>query len=335
MNNFRLEHWNKGWKDRHGRPPLFSLRRIQAIPQQFKRFGLIPFLFLLLFQACSIRQLAVRKLGDAISGAGVTVASDDDPELIRAAIPFTLKLMESLLGEMPEHRQLLLACNSGFAQYAYAFVQQDAEEMESRDLASARQLQVRARKLYLRARDYGLRGLEIKHKGISQKLRQSPAFALAATRKDEVPLLYWTAISWAAAISLSKDQPELVSDLPAVSALIDQAMKLDEGYDFGSIHSFMITYVLSRPDVKGDPYEQARWHYERALDLSKGQMASPMMSYAENILVQKQDRKDFQILMEKVLAIDVDAKPEWRLANLIMQHRARWLLSRMDELFVE
>ncbi len=335
MSDSYLEPWDKGWNERQGGAPLFFLQRAQALLRRFSRFTLIPFLFLLLFQACSIRQLAVRKLGDAISGAGTTVASDNDPELIRAAIPFTLKLMESLLGEMPKHRQLLQACNSGFAQYAYAFVQQDAEEIESRDLAAARQLQARARNLYLRARDYGLRGLELKHKGISQKLRQSPATALATTRKDEVPLLYWTAISWAAAISLSKDQPDLVSDLPAVSALIDRALQLDEDYDSGTIHGFMIAYVLSRPDVKGDPYELARWHYEKALNLSKGQLAAPMMSYAENVLVQKQNRKDFQLLMEKVLAVDVDARPEWRLANLIMQQRARWLLSRMDELFVE
>ena len=35
------------------------------------------------------------------------------------------------------------------------------------------------------------------------------------------------------------------------------------------------------------------------------------------------------------LAIDVDARPEWRLANLIMQRRARWLLSREDDLFLD
>jgi predicted anti-sigma-YlaC factor YlaD len=335
MSNSLPELWSKPWNDGHWEQLLRLRWQPGTHSRQFIRFGLLPLLFLFLLQACSIRQLAVRKLGDAISGAGTTVASDDDPELIRAAIPFSLKLMESLLGEMPEHRQLLLACNSGFAQYAYAFVQQDAEEMESHDLAAARLLQTRARKLYLRARDYGLRGLELKHKGISQKLRQTPASALTTAKKEEVPLLYWTALSWAAAISLAKDQPDLVSDLPAVSALIDQAMKLDERFDSGAIHGFMISYILSRPDVKGDPYERARWHYERAFDLSHGQLASPMMAYAENVLVQKQNRKDFQNLMEKVLAIDVDAKPEWRLTNLIMQHRARWLLSRMDELFVE
>jgi len=40
-------------------------------------------------------------------------------------------------------------------------------------------------------------------------------------------------------------------------------------------------------------------------------------------------------LLKKALAVDADARPEWRLTNLIMQRRARWLLSREDELFVK
>ncbi len=35
------------------------------------------------------------------------------------------------------------------------------------------------------------------------------------------------------------------------------------------------------------------------------------------------------------LIIDVAKKPEWRLANLVMQRRARWLLAHTDEHFLE
>ncbi|MBI1722937.1 MAG: hypothetical protein HYR48_03390, partial [Gemmatimonadetes bacterium] len=35
------------------------------------------------------------------------------------------------------------------------------------------------------------------------------------------------------------------------------------------------------------------------------------------------------------LAIDPDARLEWRLANLIMQRRALWLLSRAEQLFLD
>src|SRR6266542_3898505 len=109
---------------------------------------------------CSIKKMAVNKLGDALAAGGTTFASDDDPELIRAAVPFSLKLMESLLSENPRHQALLSATASGFAQYAYAFVQQDAEELEDKDLAAAEDMKARARRLYVRARNYGLGALE-------------------------------------------------------------------------------------------------------------------------------------------------------------------------------
>src|SRR6266850_1811609 len=66
---------------------------------------------------CSIKRLAVNQLGNALAGGGTAFASDDDPELIKAAVPFSLKLVESLLEQSPRHRGLLLAATSGFVQY--------------------------------------------------------------------------------------------------------------------------------------------------------------------------------------------------------------------------
>jgi predicted anti-sigma-YlaC factor YlaD len=59
-----------------------------------------------------------------------------------------------------------------------------------------------------------------------------------------------------------------------------------------------------------------------------------MVSFAEAVCVQKQDLPQFESLLHRALAINPDAKPDWRLVNLIMQRRAKWLLSRTDELFL-
>ena len=48
-----------------------------------------------------------------------------------------------------------------------------------------------------------------------------------------------------------------------------------------------------------------------------------------------QRRAEFQSLLQKALAVDPDVRPEMRLVNLVAQRRARWLLSRTDELFLE
>ncbi len=284
---------------------------------------------------CSVKRFAANKIADTLASSGTSVASDDDPDLIRDAAPFNLKLMESTLAETPRHRGLLLATCSSFTQYAYAYVQQEAEAAEDRDLATADALRARARRLYFRARGYGLRGLEVRHPDFGQRLRSDPAAAVAGADAKDVPLLYWTAACWGLAIAISKDQPDVVADQPQVEALIDRALALDESFDFGAIHTFLISYEPSRLQGDGDPLARSRKHFDRAMELSGGQMAAPLVALAETVSVKTQNRAEFESLLQQALAIHPDGRPEWRLNNLIMQRRARWLLSRTDALFVE
>jgi predicted anti-sigma-YlaC factor YlaD len=283
---------------------------------------------------CSIKRMAVNQVGNALAGSGTTFAVDDDPELVKAAVPFSLKLMEGLLSESPRHEGLLLAAASGFTQYGYAFVQEDADETEDKDLAAAEELRGRARRLYLRAQKYGLRGLEVRHTGFEKSLRANPKSAVGVTTRKDVPLLYWTALSWAAAISLSKDNPGLIGEMPIVEAMMNRALVLDEAFDNGAIHTYFTTYEMSRPGTTAAAAARSRQHFERAMALNGGQQAGPMVSFAEAVCVQTQDLKEFESLLHQALAINPDLKPEWRLANLVMQRRAKWLLSRTDQLFL-
>ena len=290
---------------------------------------------LVITSGCSVRKYAINQLGNALAGSGTTFASDDDPELIKAAVPFSLKLIESLLTESPEHRGLLLAATSGFTQYSFAFVNQDADEKQDDELAAADVLRARARRLYLRARGYGLRGLEAAHPGFEQSLRKSPKSAVQVTKTEDVPLMFWTAAAWGAAISISKDDPAMVADQLIVEALIDRALELKEDFDRGAILSFLIAYEMARQGGAGDPAARARKRFDRAMELSKGQLASPLVSLAESVSLQKQDKAEFQALLNRALAIDPDAAPTVRLQNLIAQRRARWLLGKLDELFLD
>ena len=283
---------------------------------------------------CSIKRLAINQLGDALSNGGGSFATDDDPDLIRAAAPFSLKLMESLLVESPQHRELLQALASGFTQYAYAFADQPADELEEKDLAAANAGHARAKRLYLRARNYGLRGLAVKHPDFEKLLRASPAAAVRVTTKADVHLLYWTAVSWAAGISLSKDNPDAIADLPLAAALMDRALALDSGFDHGAIHSFLITFELARPGAGPDAVAKARQHFARAVELSGGNQAGPYVSLAESVALQQQNAAEFKALLDQALAVKVDARPEWRLVNTLMQRRAAWLLGRIDDLIL-
>jgi hypothetical protein len=286
---------------------------------------------LALAQGCSVRQMAASSIGDALAGGGDAYAADDDIELVGAASPFGLKTIESLLGTVPEHRGLLLAATRGFTQYGYVWVQTPAEEMEEHDVRAAYAQYARARKLYLRARDYGLRALGVTR----EAMRADPVAALARTEAADLPLLYWTALAWGAAIALSKDDPATIAGLPAVDALVRRAAELDLDWDYGALRTFLIGYELSRPNAAPDAVARARRHFERAVALSGAQQAGPYVSLAESVAVARRDRREFEALLRQALAVDPDRRPEWRLANLVMQRRARWLLARADQLIPE
>jgi predicted anti-sigma-YlaC factor YlaD len=286
-----------------------------------------------LLSGCAIRQALLNRVDDAIAGTGAVYASDPDVELVGAAAPFGLKLIESLLAESPRHRGLLLAASRGFTQYAYAYVETPADELEEHNVAGAYAARERARKLYLRARDYGLRALDVAHPEFMAGLRQNPAATLGRMHPEDAVLLYWTAVSWGAAISLGKDDAAMLGELPQVRQLADRAIELDEAYDGGVMHVLQITLAMSEPRPQVQRLALAKHHFDRAVELSRSQQAAAFVSYAEAVSVNTGDRAQFEQLLDRALVINTAATPAWRLSNEIFQRRARWLRSRGDELF--
>ncbi len=289
------------------------------------------FVVVLSASGCSVKQMAIDRAADALADGGSSFAQDDDPQLVREAVPFSLKTIESLIEASPKNEKLLLAACRGFTQYAYAFIQQDADRLEDKDVKASFAQGQRARKLYRRAREYGLRGLEVRH----AKVRAASPEALAAMTKQDVPLLYWTAAAWAGEIALSKENPDAVADVPQMMALADRAAALDDTYAEGAIPSLMIALEMVRQGGKGEPAMRARARFDRAVALSGKAQASPFVSFAENVAVPLQDKAQFEAMLAQALAIDPDAVPRHRLANLVLQGRARWLLTREDALFTE
>ena len=283
----------------------------------------------------SLKSYAVNALGDALSGGGSVYARDDDPQLVKEALPFALKTAEGLLEVSPEHPGLLLATVSGFTQYAYAFVSSEADFVEEGNLGKATALRQRALKLYRRGLEYGLRGLEVARPGFRAELKTNPPAALARLGKEHVSLLYWTAAAWGSAISLALHDAELSADLSVVAALMERALELDESWELGSLHDFFISYDGGRSAAAGGSVASAEKHLKRALELSEGKRAAPLVTFAETVAVGSQKRDRFKLLLGEALAIDVNQAPDQRLANLVSQRRARWLLGRADQLFIE
>jgi tetratricopeptide (TPR) repeat protein len=284
--------------------------------------------------SCSIKRMAVKSVANSLTSGPDVYGTDEDPDLVRDALPFGLKTMESLLTVVPDHEGLLLSLCKGFTSYSFAFVQSEGDLVVNSDYAKSVALHDRAYKLYLRALGYGLRGLEKHHKGISVALREDPARAVVQLQKRDVPMLYWTAAAWGSAISLGKDKPEMLADLPAIRALIERGLVLDESYEQGAFHEAMIL-LEALPEVMGGSVERARQHFARAVELSHDSRPGPYVTLATTVSVMKQDRREFSTLLEKALTYDPDRNPAHRLETIVLQRKARALLDREDEFFLD
>ncbi len=284
---------------------------------------------------CSFRGLAVESIGDMLSTGGSAFADEDDIELVGEALPFSLKLTDSLLQETPDHRGLLRSAAQGYVLYSYAYVQFPAEQAALEDLERARYLRARARKLYFRAFNYAIRGLELNQPGIGAALMNDPVEALeriGSDGTDEVPFLYWAASALGLAISVSKDDPAMLARIEEVEAMLRRALVIDETYDNGALHEFAL--ILAGASPRMIDHSAIDLHYRRALELSEGKRASLYVAYAMVAPLRAQDRTAFLALMEEAVAVEPDAVTGQRLRNTIAQRQARWLMGRADELFL-
>jgi predicted anti-sigma-YlaC factor YlaD len=282
---------------------------------------------------CSIKRFAINKVGDALSSGGPVYESDDDLELVGDALPFSLKLIESLLAESPRHRGMLETACKGFATYSYIYVEHEADRIVDEDLDRALELRERSRRLYLRASRYGMRGLEVAYPGIGAQLAGDPHMAVAPVRRNDLPLLYWNAVALGLAISASKNDAAMLARLPEVEAMLQRALELDEAWSDGSLHELHLSMAAART---GTPdFEELAVHFERARALADGAHAGLFVTYAEAVAVPKQDVAQFRSLIAQALAVDPDDHEEVRLANLVARRRARWLLGRIDDLFLD
>lgn len=281
---------------------------------------------------CSfIGNQATKMVANTLAEPGTSITSDNDPELVRDAVPFGLKTYESLLESIPRHVPLLRATCSGFTSYAYGFLATDADAVRFTDRAAARAIDDRTLKMYMRAHGYCMRALDVRFKGVTDALLRDPVPALTKAKKDDVELLYWSAASWGLAMSMSPD--DLAIDFPAVRALAERGLALDPGWWNGALHELMIT--LNSQALLGGSEEEARKHFARAVELQKGLSPGPYISLAMGVSVANQNRAEFEQLMNQALAIDPEANRSERLTTMLLQRRARILLDAADQLFLK
>jgi predicted anti-sigma-YlaC factor YlaD len=276
-------------------------------------------------------------VSNALTGDGSSdvFTGDPDPQLVGDAIPFAIKMYESLLSANPKHHGLMLTTGSLFVMYANAFVQGPAEMLPASEWEKREAALARAKQLYLRGHEILNDALEAKFRGFRQAsaVNGSLQVILQKCKKEDAGLLYWTVAGGLAAYSIDIFDFDLSARIPNWSAMIHRAYELDPNYGGASLDEFLLIFYSSLPEMMGGDKEKAQYHFRRALEKTRGNSVSAYISYAQSISVPAQDYDTFRDCLEKALAIDPNADTSTRLVTVIGQKKARWLLDNAYNFF--
>ncbi len=249
------------------------------------------------------------------------VLAQNDAGLVRDGAPAYLIAIDGMIEGDPESQMLLLAGARLYSAYTSAFV--DDEE--------------RARRLSARARDYGRRALCRVNRPLCEAAADPKQFdvfkaELAEANRKHVEALYGYGTAWATWIQANAGDWNAIADIPRVEAMMERVVDLDDEYDQGGAHLALgIAYTL-RPASMGGKPDEARVHFERAIELSEGRNLMAKFLFASQYARLVFDRELHDQLLNDVLAADPEA-PGYTLMNTMAKEQAQVLLDDADDYF--
>ena len=297
----------------------------------------VGLLALLVASGCSLQKLTVDQTADVLWKGRTALESEPDPKFARAALPASLKTIETFLAASPENDKLLRLLAKGYFSYSFAFLEGD---LERKQLAMApeeelEELKQRAVIHYMKSHGYGLGLLEDEEfsKAVDELELKRIKKLLKGMDEDDVPGLFWTAYGWGSAANLAQQDPDLVAGLPIVQAIMERVLELDDGFFYSGPHLFFGVYYSSRPPMYGGKPEVAKKHFEQAMKQHGDKNLLIPFLYGRFYASQVQDRELFDRLMNSVLEADVQEYPRLRLNNEVAKRRAEFWTEHADELF--
>ena len=219
-------------------------------------------------------------------------------------------------------------------QYGYGYLLEQADRIYDEDYSEAQIFQNNAQDVFLNAIQLSAKQLNDRHNQFNNWLNYPTTINTAFT-KDDVPYLYWLAAAYGGMISSTRANPKWVVHLPKIGILLEKSISIDPNWNNGALYSAMISYPVARPDPPTNIRETAQVFLDKAIASSKNLDASPYISFAENISIKEQNKKEFLALTNYVLDMDISQNPNLKLSNIISQERARWLQSKLEDYFYE
>jgi tetratricopeptide (TPR) repeat protein len=281
--------------------------------------------FILLFLCAALPacvKLALRSSPSFIPQLSQAFFEECDPDLSKQSLPSSLKIMEGLLKNDPENRQILTALCTGFTGYALLFVEENDPD--------------RASLLYLRARDYGFTALGKKapFSRKSKLTKKTVRDRLGAIKKDDLEVLFWSTMAWNSWINLNLEKPAALGQLSAAQACLKRILEINPDYYYGTPYILMGSTLSALPGSFGGDEKQAKEFFEKALKTSDGKFLLAQYYFARYYAVRVQDKGLFTELINRILDASPDELKDACLVNSVMKEKSKRLLELSDELFL-
>ncbi|MCX6129370.1 MAG: TRAP transporter TatT component family protein [Proteobacteria bacterium] len=291
-------------------------------------------LLLLCLSNCSIRSMAVQQMAELVNAGVPAFEKDDDLTLIREAIPANIKLLEAMLESDPENQELLTILTQLYASYTFGFIEAD---FETPGLGDKAMLKDRINRFYLRGIRYGERALLASSASCEQGLKVLTQLdpCLRAMGKADIASLFWYGFNLAAHLNRNLNSMAALAQAPKIEKVMERVLALDESYNFGSAHLFLMAFYGGRSPMMGGNFGKAEEHYQALRRLNGENFLLADVFRARYLLVQKQDQKGFEKTLQEVLTKnpELDKVPRLQLYNSLAKTRAKLYLRSVEDLF--
>jgi hypothetical protein len=269
--------------------------------------------------------------------------TETDLSVARAAAPALMKLVEGLLETAPSDRDLLTVVSRGWAEFAFAFVEDDFESLPNdQEHADERaRLSTRATALYDRAFTFAANLLEDDDHDIRRALAADVDTLrphLDKLPKRAVPGLVFGGLAMASAINLNRSDPSRAVDLPKAMAMLERARSLDPTYYYGGAQMVLGLIYCSGPKAAGGDPARGQQLFDESAAQTSGRYLLPKVMAARYCAVRRGDRAAFERILKEALSTPPSPRSDevgrhYNLANEIAKRRAARYLAEQASYF--
>lgn len=263
---------------------------------------LAPVLFAL--SSCSFNRMAISSSSGLLYNVSLEVEAQPNYEIFKNGVSGNLMLMEGLLSESPENKDILLTLTKGYAGYAFAINETDMQNEEwSESKLEAGKSQALLN--YTRALNFGLRYLktqQIELNDLLNRMNEPQGIPHLLDKrltsdKQDLELVLFTAQSFAALINLQKDNFSLVAQLPVAKAMFDWVCMKNPQINYGMCDIFYGAYEAGRPKMLGGNPEKGKDLFLRAIENHPHNWLI-RTSFMQYYLIPQNDKDGFDLQME-------------------------------------